>query len=106
MENHLGTFLIPALYGALGFVIAMVCGRVVNVTLIGLLLFAVMKAISALHVRIDWHGFDRLSGHIVEAGKGVASLCSGLVMSANIAALTLFVIGAIIGLTRNLSRQR
>ena len=105
MENHLGTLLIPTLYGALGFVIAMVCGRVVNVTLIGLLLFAVMKALSALHVKTDWHAFHSLSEHITEAGKGIASLCSGLVMSANVAALTLFIIGAIIGLTRNMSRH-
>ncbi len=105
MENHLGTLLIPTLYGALGFVIAMVFGRVVNVTLVGLMIFAVMKALSALHVQVDWHGFDKLSGHISEAGKGIASLCSGLVMSANVAALTLFVIGAIIGLTRNMSRH-
>jgi hypothetical protein len=105
MENHLGTLLIPTLYGAFGFVIAMVCGRVVNVTLIGLILFAVMKALSALHVKIDWHGFDRLSGHIAEAGKGIATLCSGIIMSANVAALSLFVIGAIIGLTRNMSRH-
>ncbi len=105
MEQELCNLFIPILYGAFGFVIAMLCGRVVNVTLIGVLFFACMKGLETLHVKVDWHGVDKLSGHVTEAGKGIASLCTGLVMSANVAALTLFVIGAIIGLTRNFSRH-